>query len=462
MKYFLATLILTITLPLVAQAEVQINEIAWMGVSGTNGQYGEWFELYNSGNEPVDLSGWKLYKSGGEKLIYTFSGTIASGEYYIVERITASVPDPLVGIGNEAGAFGSSGFANTGEFLVLKNSEGIVVHTIDQSSGWKAGDATTKSTMQYSGAGWITATPTPGQLNSSVATVPIVVEQKNTTDSNPLYSTQQGDLGGVRTKESQEKILPLLVRARKDPHIDFTFPTVVYTGNIYDFVGAVTLEYTTPSNGVFVWNMGDGTIIRTTENTPVRHTYRYEGIYTVTLSYFPTDRYGKAVIWATSTVIVHKADITIGILDSSTLSIKNNSNTLVDLSYWVITTPHGAGAVPDMTLLAPGATIALSTQTLSIGPLSRATLATINGTVVASTNNNTVTTVHTQNNSSRVLSSKVVPYSVPLEPLSVPQEYEADDILHTKNSTKNILIGGVIVVLLGSLLFLERFIAYRE
>lgn len=451
-----------ITLPLVAQAEVQINEIAWMGVTGTNGHYGEWFELHNSGNESVDLSGWKLYKIGGEKLIYTFSGAIASGEYYIVERTTVSVPDPLPGIGNEAGTFGSSGFANTGEFLVLKNSEGIVVHTIDQSSGWKAGDTTTKSTMQYSGAGWITAVPTPGQLNSSVAIIPRMTEQKNTSESNALYSTEEGSLGGVRTKESQEKILPLLVRTRKDPHIDFTFPNVVYTGNTYDFVGAITLEYTTPSTGVFVWNMGDGTIIRTTENTPVRHTYRYQGMYTVTLSYFPTENYGKAVIWASNTLTVRIADITINILDTGTLSIKNNSDTLVDLSYWVITTPKGSGVIPDMTLLAPGATIGLSTQTLSIGPLSHATLATINGTLVASINSG-ASTISKQNSSQRVLSSKkVLENTVPLESFTTLQEYETGDVSATKNPVKNILIGGVIVVLLGSLLFLERFIAHRE
>jgi len=464
MKYFLATLIIMITLPLVAQAEVRINEIAWMGVTTTNGQYGEWFELYNTGNETVNLSGWKLYKAGGAKLIYAFTGSIAPGEYYVVERTTASIADPLPEISNEQGVFSNSGFANTGEFLVLKDAQGQVVQSLDHSSGWQAGDTTSKDTMQYSSNNWITAASTPGKVNS---TTPIISspstnlqDETENSEETPLYTTEQGTDTGVRTKESQEKIVPLLVRARKDPHIDFTFPSTVYASNVHTFIGAITLEYSTPTTGEFVWNMGDGTVLRYTENTPITHVYRYSGTYMVTLSYYPTERYGTPVLWASKKVTVVDPQLTLRILDSQTLQISNRSDTPLDLSHWVITTGNESAVVPDMTLLAAQATIGLSTKHLSLPSLTTASLLTMNGTLVAST---TISSVQqTIGKIAKVLSLRSTPSAGAAEVSEDPAEEYIEQVPIKQNRTKSVVIGAAVVVMLVSLLGIERFIAYRQ
>jgi hypothetical protein len=148
-------------------ADVSINEVAWMGTTGN--QYGEWLELYNDSDAAVDLSGWKLYKDGGQTLVFALTESIASKGYFIVERTTGTSLDPLPGINDESGTFGGGSFANlpAGEFLVLKDAYGRTIDSLDFSSGWPAGNNDTKETMQLLGGSWITATPTPDAVNAT-------------------------------------------------------------------------------------------------------------------------------------------------------------------------------------------------------------------------------------------------------------------------------------------------------
>jgi uncharacterized coiled-coil DUF342 family protein len=66
--------------------KIAINEIAWMGT--TTHYNDEWIELYNYGNSPINLEGWKLivYKNDGEwkKWETSFSGKIGDGQFRIL------------------------------------------------------------------------------------------------------------------------------------------------------------------------------------------------------------------------------------------------------------------------------------------------------------------------------------------------------------------------------------------
>lgn len=131
---------------------VVINEVAWAGTTASeSGQYAEWFELYNAGESAADLAGWGLYEAGteGDVKVISLSGTIGAGDYYLVERSTASSPDPIVNVEADLmGSFGGSGFKNTGETLKLKDGGGVVVDEIPCSGGWFGGDNATKQTME--------------------------------------------------------------------------------------------------------------------------------------------------------------------------------------------------------------------------------------------------------------------------------------------------------------------------
>lgn len=462
MKYFLATLIILITLPLVAQAGVQINEIAWMGVPQTNGQYGEWFELYNDGSESVSLSGWKLYKANGVKLIYTFSGTIEAGAYYLVERTTTTMTDPVPGVGNESGVFSNNGFANTGEDLVLKNTEGSIVQSLLFASGWPAGDAITKKTMQAQDGSWITANPTPKSVNATTTETPEIpdstTEQVREEVLDQSIKNEEGTIGGINTKESQKEKIPFLQRVKKDPRITFSFPGIVYSATPTDFAAYIALEYSVPTKGIFVWNMGDGEVIRSADATPIRYVYSHPGVYTVTLSYYPSDQYSTPVIWAHKTITVVVPKITITPIDETTIEIKNSLNTSIDMSYWVIVTPKGSAALPAMTILAANATIALSTRSLAVGPLTTVSLATMNGTVIATTKQQSTITSSVRQ-ISRVLGARVQPSEVQTveESSVVNNVIKIEQVEKQKNRTKNIVIGTIIIVILSGLFFLERY-----
>jgi len=164
----------SIFFPGIAYADIRINEIAWMGTAAS--QYSEWIELYNSGADAVSLAGWKLYKTGGE-LFFTLSKTIAAEGYLLVERTTASAPDAVPGINDESGTFNGGGLRNSGEDLSLKDKDGNIIENLPFASGWPAGDAKTKDTMQWDGSKWITAPGTPDTSNATasaaaVSTVP--------------------------------------------------------------------------------------------------------------------------------------------------------------------------------------------------------------------------------------------------------------------------------------------------
>jgi hypothetical protein len=163
MKYILFFVVFFV--PIFARADVLISEVAWMGT--TDSQFEEWIELQNTGSESVSLSGWKIYKAGGDTLLFSLSGSISAGQYLLVCRTTASVSNPLSGSCDLSGTFGGSGLNNTSEYIILKNDSGNSVDEVNASGGWPAGDASTKQTMQKSGSSWITADGTPGQPNAS-------------------------------------------------------------------------------------------------------------------------------------------------------------------------------------------------------------------------------------------------------------------------------------------------------
>ncbi|NOY35827.1 MAG: hypothetical protein GXP44_02820 [bacterium] len=161
MKFLIFTFLFFV--PFLANGAVVINEVAWMGSDngGTSGQNAvdEWVELYNNGNDPVDLSGWILMAEDGKPSI-KLSGSVSGGGFFLLERMDdESVP------GIQADVIYKGALGNGGEVLILKNNGGDVIQKIDALNGWPAGDNSTKETMQWNGSSWVTAPPTPGSRN---------------------------------------------------------------------------------------------------------------------------------------------------------------------------------------------------------------------------------------------------------------------------------------------------------
>ncbi len=140
--------------PPLPQPSVAINEIAWMGttVSANN----EWLELFNHGDQTVDLAGWKLQAADGTPNI-TLSGSISPHGFYLLERTDDNSVPTVVADQIYTGALG-----NSGENISLTNASGSVIDQVNCAAGWFAGDNTSKKTMQRTTDGGWQTSETPG------------------------------------------------------------------------------------------------------------------------------------------------------------------------------------------------------------------------------------------------------------------------------------------------------------
>lgn len=236
--------------PFVAWAGVLINEVAWMGTEVSTAD--EWIELYNPGEEDINLTGWTLNAQDGSPEI-DLEGIIFAGSYYLLERTNdESVP------GVSADLIYSGALSNSGEVLILKNSSVTEIDRVDASEGWPAGDNETKQSMQKSGSGWITAQSTPKAQN--------VIEEsgeEQAQEENESAGTDQWivDNKNITADAGEDKI--------------------AIVGAAVEFEA---LAYGTQGKPLqtadFLWNFGDGSFKR---GRGVFHTYHYPGNYVVML-----------------------------------------------------------------------------------------------------------------------------------------------------------------------------------
>src|SRR3989344_1982706 len=119
---------------------VVINEVAWMGT--VNLANDEWMELFNPGQEDINLSGWQLI-SADDVLLIELSGSIESQGFYLLERTSDDTVSDVLADQIYVGAL-----SNGGEHLYIKDGLGNIIYGVDCAAGWFAGDNETKQTMQ--------------------------------------------------------------------------------------------------------------------------------------------------------------------------------------------------------------------------------------------------------------------------------------------------------------------------
>jgi len=120
--------------------DVVINEIAWMGT--TIDYNDEWIELRNNTSADVDFTNWTLAAEDGTPLII-LSGMITAGGFFLLERTDETTISDIFANQIYTGALG-----NTGEHLILKDANGVLIDEVNASSQWFAGNNSTKTTME--------------------------------------------------------------------------------------------------------------------------------------------------------------------------------------------------------------------------------------------------------------------------------------------------------------------------
>lgn len=221
----------------------------------------EWIELYNDSSDTVSVKDWSL--TDGMNLNISLDGEIPAEAYVVLERSSDdSAPGAyfLIYTGS---------LVNTGATLVLKNQNGEIVDQVAGGENWQSigGDNVTKETAQYSQAGWVTDTPTPGALNRTGRTVVATTTKESSATKS-----------GASTKKEQATI----PKVKMEDTLAFTtaHQLVAYVGQ--------AVQFTARKDGgiqnilhLYEWNFGDG---HATSGTAVAHTYDYPGVYVVTAS----------------------------------------------------------------------------------------------------------------------------------------------------------------------------------
>lgn len=358
MKFVFACAVSVFLLPIFAfaAANVVINEIAWMGTTVSAND--EWIELKNAGTEAVDLTGWRLEAVDGQPAA-ALSGNIAAGGYFLLERTNdETVP------GIAADLIYTGALSNSGEKLALKNVTGTIVDSVDATSGWPAGDNTTKETMQrVSAGGWITAAATPraanehGSSTSSFKTEPQTPPPPAPPLSAPLYEPKQfftvNAGGDIKTVVGAE---------------------VRFQGAAYGLDGKLLDD--TSGNVRYLWNFGDGAFF---DGKNTNHIYRYPGTYRAALQVSSGQTSGSGGV----EVMVEESNIAISEIAGAWIELTNEGAAAVDVSSWQIDSDTNVYTIPAHTIIGPGAFVVFSQETtgLLFGPVNpKAELRYANGT----------------------------------------------------------------------------------
>lgn len=362
------SLCLLLLFPGVTFGAVRLNEVAWMGT--LESQFGEWIELFNDSDSEVDLTGFILAEGGGATTIITLTKKIAPRAFYVIERTTASSPDPVPGVSDDAGTFVGGGLSNSGEFLVLKNAQGITLDQVDATAGWPGGDATTKQTMQWDGARWITATATPRTTTPSVSQQTQTQTQAGTSTNTTTGSTTTTETQNVQSVSQQSAssahaspvplsvpgvVSPVLLVEPGRNRLGSTGKPVVFEAHAFlkDFSGEIR-------DATFSWTFGDG---GAATGKIVEHAYQFPGSYNVVVNAARGDE--RAV----GRAVVRIVDAGISIVrvvsePQSLIELGVGLGAEVNVGKTVIRSSRGTFVFPEDTILASGARLALSSRVL--------------------------------------------------------------------------------------------------
>jgi len=135
-----------------SSGNVVINEIMWMGSTGSDAD--EWIELRNMTSSPIIIKNWVIENAGtaGSPNLTIPSGTIPANGYFLIANYSSTDANSALSDTNITVNWVTTGLEllNGGEKLVLKDAAG---NTIDQTpvtdGDWAAGtNASTNQSME--------------------------------------------------------------------------------------------------------------------------------------------------------------------------------------------------------------------------------------------------------------------------------------------------------------------------
>ena len=258
-------------LPLQTSAEVRINEIAWMGT--TESHLCNWVELYNSGEQAIDIIDWSIQINDTVREFADGEGpssVIVAEGYLLLKRQTASCPDPVPDVPGWSITMGN--LPNGGATLRLLQPDGTITDEVVGGTDWSnvGGDNETKFTAQRTDTGWITAEPTPGAQNMNI-------EDTASTATVSSSNSTQTRVVSARAPRPQSLTLP-----DSELAVDIVGPAYGYVNQPLTLTASTSgVGNTIAASLRYNWNWGD--MHNQHGGAVAEYTYRFPGTYVVTL-----------------------------------------------------------------------------------------------------------------------------------------------------------------------------------
>jgi len=139
LRWMATLVVLFLMVPVVsASPRVIINEIMYNPADGNSDYSGEWLELYNPNDFPINLSNWVVEYDGHQEFLFPSNAILPERGYLIVSRDTVWFQETY-GIGNLGddlfGNLSSYRFSNTGtHWIAIRNNENTVIDNVTYSN----------------------------------------------------------------------------------------------------------------------------------------------------------------------------------------------------------------------------------------------------------------------------------------------------------------------------------------
>jgi hypothetical protein len=166
----------------VDRAPLVINEINYK--SGTLKPMGDWVEIYNPGNQAVNMTGW-VFKDSDNKHKFTFPNEymLQANGYVVIAEDLAAFQATCPAVANVVGSTGF-GLSGSGEYVRIYDNLGMLVDSVNYSNAapWPLNASGTGATLELKnpsfdnadGNNWFadeTKTGSPGVQNSFLLNV---------------------------------------------------------------------------------------------------------------------------------------------------------------------------------------------------------------------------------------------------------------------------------------------------
>lgn len=162
-----------------------INELHATPINAAGGAtWGEWFEVHNYGDTPIDLQGWKISSSGQPEHTIASSVVVAAGGYAVLGRGSDRALNGNVVLNyNYFTGSTSTIFLDNADVLTLRDADGDIVDAVTWANGTIAGGVSravsdaTADNANAAGANWGHSTTqfgdgdygTPGAANGTLS-----------------------------------------------------------------------------------------------------------------------------------------------------------------------------------------------------------------------------------------------------------------------------------------------------